>query len=138
MIGGRGGQAYLVSPDDIISGRPLMLVDTVILHERGPLFRILGPPKQQVSNIFKKFQRKDSRLVILHDILCFLCRFHQKSFNFLWSSICLENQDFLFSFYQPFYWPWIFNLHFSLEPSIVEACHMAHLNPVSLKINLKG
>ena len=42
------------------------------------------------------------------------------------------------SFYQPFYWPWIFNLHFSLEPSIVEACHMAHLNPVSLKINLVG
>ena len=27
---------------------------TVVLHERGPLFQILGPPKQQVSNIFKK------------------------------------------------------------------------------------
>ena len=42
------------------------------------------------------------------------------------------------SFCQPFYWPWIFNLHFSLEPGIVEACNMAHLNPVSLKINLVG
>ena len=44
---------------------------TVVLHERGPLFQILGPPKQQVSNIFKKFQRGDSRLVILHEILSF-------------------------------------------------------------------
>ena len=111
---------------------------TVILHERGPLFRILGPPKQQVSNIFEKFQRGDSRLVILHDYLCFSMQISPKKFQFFWSSICLETHVLLLSFYQPFYWPWIFNLHFSLEPSIVEACHMAHSNPVSQKINLMG
>ena len=27
MIGGRGGLAYLVRPDDVISGQPLMALD---------------------------------------------------------------------------------------------------------------
>ena len=63
--------------------------------ERGPLFRILGPPKQQVSNIFKKIQRGDSRLVILHEILSFLMQILPKKFQFFWSSICLETEDLL-------------------------------------------
>ena len=44
---------------------------TVVLHERGPLFRILGPPKQQVSNIFKKFQSAGRSLLMIHENLHF-------------------------------------------------------------------
>ena len=38
--------------------RELFCCITVVLHERGPLFRILGPPKQQVSNIFSNTDRR--------------------------------------------------------------------------------
>ena len=111
---------------------------TVVLHERGPLFRILGPPKQQVSNIFKKFQSAGRSLLMMHENLHFSKQILHNFFqNFLFS-IPWKIHEKPLSFCQPFYWPWIFNLHFSLEPGIVEACNMAHLNPVSLKINLVG
>ena len=113
-------------------------MDTVVLHERGPLFRILGPPKQQVSNIFKKFQSAGRSLLMMHENLHFSKQILHNFFqNFLFS-IPWKIHEKPLSFCQPFYWPWIFNLHFSLEPGIVEACNMAHLNPVSLKINLVG
>ena len=111
---------------------------TVVLYERGPLFRILGPPKQQVSNIFKKFQSAGRSLLMMHENLHFSKQILHNFFqNFLFS-IPWKIHEKPLSFCQPFYWPWIFNLHFSLEPGIVEACNMAHLNPVSLKINLVG
>ena len=116
----------------------IAMAATVVLHERGPLFRTLRPPKQQVSNIFKKFQSAGRSLLMMHENLHFSKQILHNFFqNFLFS-IPWKIHEKPLSFCQPFYWPWIFNLHFSLEPGIVEACNMAHLNPVSLKINLVG
>ena len=59
---------------------------TVVLHERGPLFRILGPPKQQVSNIFKKFQSAGRSLLMMHENLHFSKQILHNFFqNFLFS-----------------------------------------------------
>ena len=122
----------------VVPSSARFLGSTVVLHERGPLFRILGPPKQQVSNIFKKFQSAGRSLLMMHENLHFSKQILHNFFqNFLFS-IPWKIHEKPLSFCQPFYWPWIFNLHFSLEPGIVEACNMAHLNPVSLKINLVG
>ena len=63
------------------------------------------------------------------------CTIFFKIFSSVFPEKFMKNH---FHFANLFYWPWIFNLHFSLEPGIAEACNMAHLNPVSLKINLVG
>ena len=116
----------------------LTLCSTVVLHERGPLFRILGTPKQQVSNIFKKFHSAGRSLLMMHENLHFSKQILHIFFSKFSVQYSRKIHEKPLSFCQPFYWPWIFNLHFSLEPGIVEACNMAHLNPVSLKINLVG
>ena len=104
----------------------------------GHFSKYSGHPNNKFQTFLKKFQSAGRSLLMMHENLHFSKQILHNFFqNFLFS-IPWKIHEKPLSFCQPFYWPWIFNLHFSLEPGIVEACNMAHLNPVSLKINLVG
>ena len=59
-----------------------------------------------------------------------------KIFQNFWSSIYCKIQNLPFKFYQPFYWPWIFNLPFSLVISYRDFCQVAHWKAGSMQIFL--
>ena len=73
--------------------------NTVVLHKREQLLRILGPPKVQVSKCYKKFQSGDRSLLIIHEIWHFSMQISHNFFQNFWCSTYCKIHNLPFKFY---------------------------------------